>query len=217
MSNESVFISWHLHWFEIERLTDMDHITTSTFYELHVCVGGAKSYHVAVTLSRTVEAGIWAHGPQRILCLKSNTKLISSPSLSLSVSHTVADTQWKNSAFVVRYWKHSLCLRYVIVNNSCRGASSPSERRVSDLTHWCIFRHRRQEECELSFLWKVEWWKKNKNKTKKQRQHLYVKYWLHHTTSKLLIFVQIQKAQQHFLIFVSSPCWRGPTRLLTDR
>lgn len=80
--------------------------------------GRCTSYRVAVTLSlcRTAEVGISAHRPQHILCLKTDTKLTSSLSLSQILWPTF---NGKTQRFVVGYWKLSLWLRYVIVNNSC--------------------------------------------------------------------------------------------------
>lgn len=131
--------------------------------------GRCTSDRVAVTLTlcRAVEVGISAHRPQHILCLKTDTKLTSSRSVSQILWPTF---NGKTQRFVVGYWKLSLWLRHAIVNNSCSksflslafslvAALSLSllfllllKGGVSDLTHWCIFRHRRQEECELSFL-----------------------------------------------------------------
>lgn len=84
-----------------------------------VCTRGrCTSYHAAVTLPlcRTVKVGISAHRPQHILCLKTGTKLTSSLSLSQILWPTF---NGKTQRFVVGYWKLSLWLRYVIVNNSC--------------------------------------------------------------------------------------------------
>lgn len=84
-----------------------------------VCTRGrCTSYRAAVTLSpcRTVETGISAHRPQHILCLKTDTKLTSSRSLSQILWPTF---NGKTQRFVVGYWKLSLWLRYVIVNKSC--------------------------------------------------------------------------------------------------
>lgn len=85
-----------------------------------VCLRGrCTRYGAAVTLSpcRTVKVGISAHRPQHILCLKTDTKLTSSLSLSQILWPTF---NGKTQRFVVGYWKLSLWLRYVIVNNSCR-------------------------------------------------------------------------------------------------
>lgn len=129
-----------------------------------VCTRGRyTSYCAAVTLSpsKTVEVGISARRPQHILCLKTDTKLTSSHSLSQVLWPTF---NGKTQRFVVGYWK--LSLWYVIVNNCCSKSFLsltfcyshpllfllPLKGGVSDLTHWCIFRHRRQEDCELSFL-----------------------------------------------------------------
>lgn len=80
--------------------------------------GRCTNYRVAVTLTlcRTVEVGISAHRPQHILCLKTDTKLTSSLSLSQILWPTF---NGKTQHFVVGYWKLSLWLRYAIVNNSC--------------------------------------------------------------------------------------------------
>lgn len=80
--------------------------------------GRCTNYRVAVTLTlcRTVEVGISAHRPQHILCLKTDTKLTSSLSLSQILWPTF---NGKTQRFVVGYWKLSLWLRYAIVNNSC--------------------------------------------------------------------------------------------------
>lgn len=80
--------------------------------------GRCTSYRVAVTLTlcRTVEVGISAHRPQHILCLKTDTKLTSSRSLSQILWPTF---NGKTQLFVVGYWKLSLWLRHAIVNNSC--------------------------------------------------------------------------------------------------
>lgn len=51
---------------------------------------------------KSAEVGISAHRPQHILCLKTGTELTSCLSLSLRVSHTVANIQWKNSALCSR-------------------------------------------------------------------------------------------------------------------
>lgn len=76
-----------------------------------VCLRGrCASYRVAVTLSpcRTVKVGISAHRPQHILCLKTDTKLTSSLSLSQILWPTF---NGKSQHFVVGYWKLSLWLR----------------------------------------------------------------------------------------------------------
>lgn len=84
-----------------------------------VCTRGrCTSYRAAVTLSpcRREEVGISAHRPLHILCLKTDTKLTSFLSLSLILWPTF---NGKTQRFVVGYWKLSVWLRYVIVNNSC--------------------------------------------------------------------------------------------------
>lgn len=103
--------------------------------------------------------------PQHILCLKTDAELTS----CLSPSRRLWPTfNGKSQRFVVGYWKLSLWLRCVIVDNSCSCSFlslsvcvaltlslfflTPLKGGVSDSTHWCIFRHRRQGECELSFL-----------------------------------------------------------------
>lgn len=84
-----------------------------------VCTRGrCTSAGAAVTLSpcKTVKVGISAHRPQHILCLKTDTELTS----FLCLPHVLWPTfNGKTRCFVVGYWKLSLWLRYVIINNSC--------------------------------------------------------------------------------------------------
>lgn len=181
-------------------------ITTWAF--VACCVGGATSDGVAVTLSpcRRYKLVFQLTRPQHILCLKTDTELTS----CLSPSHRLWPTfNGKSQRFVVGYWKLSLWLRCVIVGNSCSESFlslslsfsnshslfflTPLKGGVSDSTHWCIFRHRRQGECELSFLWKSR---------EKKNQRLSVECWLRRTDPKLLIALSLLDSMQSYLKLV---------------
>lgn len=89
------------------------HRHQNVFCIVCVCVGGAEAivrlslFHCV--MRRTAKLGS-AHGPQHILCLKTDAKLTSSRSLWPTLNG-------KTQRFVVRYWKLSLWLMHAIVYN----------------------------------------------------------------------------------------------------
>lgn len=104
--------------YEREQVSLLDQILIPTHASTVCTRGRCTNYRVAVTLSpcRTVQVGISAHKPQHILCLKTDTMLTSSLCLAQLLWPTF---NGKSQRFVVGYWKLSLWLRYVIINNSC--------------------------------------------------------------------------------------------------